>query len=215
MTGRYAGGLVWRDANGVCGRSAGWESGPKRGAAPIRNEKAGPAQQVGAQPGKQEAVRGGPANGLAHLQGSGDEVRRRHGGGQRRQGRAQRSSLALKTPDPELAALVRHAGLRGGLGGSLQSTAVQQTGDEKQGDHENTETEIGQGKFRQKRNGAFAAVAQVTAHADEAVELHIRNGAGVEAVGGQRMLSRTLRTVVGPMTIGVGDGFGILLKGTG
>jgi hypothetical protein len=36
---------------------------------------------------------------------------------------------------------------------------------EKQGDHENTETEIGQGKFRQQRDGAFAAVAQIAADA--------------------------------------------------
>ena len=121
----------------------------------------------------------------------------------------------MKTADPELAALVRHARLCGRLGGSLESAAIQQTGDEKQGDHENTETEIGQGEFRQQRNGALAVVAQVTAHADEAVKLHIGDGAAVEAVGRQRMLGRALRTVVGPMTIGVGDGFGILLDGAG
>ena len=121
----------------------------------------------------------------------------------------------MKTADPELTALVGHARLSGGMGGSLQSTAIQQTGDEKQRDHENTETEIGQGKLRQQRNGAFAAVAQITAHANETVKLHIGYGAGVEAVGGQRTLGRTLRTVVGPMTIGAGDFFGILLNGTG
>ena len=190
-------------------------AGPERGATPVRNEKARPAQQVGAQVGKQEAMRGDPADGLAHVQGPGHEVRSRHRGGQRRQGRAQASGLPLKTADPELAALVRHAGLRGRLGGSLQSAAIQQTGDEKQRDHENTETEIGQGKLRQQRNGALAGVAQVTAHADDAVKRHIHDGAAVEAVGGQRMLGLALRTVVGPITIGVGDLFGVLLDGTG
>ena len=38
------------------------------------------------------------------------------------------SGLPLKAADPELAALVRHARLRGRLGGDLQSTAMQQTG---------------------------------------------------------------------------------------
>ena len=92
---------------------------------------------------------------------------------------------------------------------------MQQTGDEKQGDHGNTETEIGQGKLRQQRNGALAGVAQVTAHADGAVKLHIHEGAAVEAVGGQGMLSLTLRTVVGPIAVGVGDLFGVLLDGAG
>jgi hypothetical protein len=58
-------------------------------------------------------------------------------------------------------------------------------------------------------------VAQVAAHADDAVKRHIREGAGVEAVGGQGMLGGTLRTVVGPKAIGVGDLFGVLLNGTG
>ena len=177
MRERYAGYAAWRDANAVWGPSGGWQRRPERGGTPVRNEKARPAQQVGAQAGKQEAVRRGPTNGLAHVQGPGHEVGSSHGGGQRCQGRAQASGLPLKTADPELAALVRHAGLCGRLGSGLQSAAIQQTGDEKQGDHENTETEIGQGKFRQQRNGALAAVAQVTANADGAVELHIREGA--------------------------------------
>src|SRR5271165_7368057 len=105
---------VRRDAKVVWGASGGLQSRPERGATTVRNEKARPAQQVGAQPGKQEAVRRDPADGLQHVQGPGDEVRRRHGGGQRCQGRAQRSGLPLKAPDPELAALVRHARLRGG-----------------------------------------------------------------------------------------------------
>jgi hypothetical protein len=40
---------AWRDASVVCGRSGGWERRPERGATPVRNEKARPAQQVGAQ----------------------------------------------------------------------------------------------------------------------------------------------------------------------
>src|SRR5664279_6491867 len=215
MTGRYAEYAPWRDASVVCGLSGGWESRPERGATPVRNEKARPAQQVGAQLRQQKPMGRDPTDGLQHVQGPGHEVRSSHRGGQRCQCRAQACGLPLKTADPELAALVRHARLRGRLGGGLQSTAIQQTGDEKQGDHENAETEIGQSKFRQQRNGALAAVAQITAHADEAVKLHICDGAAVEAVGGQGTLGGTLRTVVGPMKIGVGDGFGILLDGAG
>jgi hypothetical protein len=92
---------------------------------------------------------------------------------------------------------------------------MQQTGDEKQRDHEETKTKIGQSKFRQQRYGALAAVAQVTANADEAGKFHIRDGAAVEAVSGQGMMGRALRTVVGPITIGVGDLFGVLLNGPG
>jgi hypothetical protein len=39
--------------------------------------------------------------------------------------------LLLKTADPKLAALVGHVGLGGGLGGSFESAAMQQTGNEK------------------------------------------------------------------------------------
>src|SRR5664279_3420631 len=215
MRGRYTGLRAWRDANALCGPSGGWKSRPERGGTPVRNEKARPAQQVGTQAGKQEAVRRGPANGLAHVQGPGHEVGSSHRDSQRCQGRAQPSGLPLKTADPELAALVRHARLRGRLGSSLQSAAVEQTGDEKQRDHEDTETKIGQSKFRQQRNGGLAAEAQVTANADGAGERHIRDGAAVEAVSGQGMMGGALRTVVGPITIGVGDLFGVLLNGAG
>ena len=96
------------------------------------------------------------------------------------------SGLLLKTAAPELAALVRHSGLRGRLGRGFESAAVQQTGDEKQGDHGNTEAQKGQGELRQQRNGALAGVAQITANADVAVKLHIHERAAVEAVSGQR-----------------------------
>jgi len=43
MTGRYAGPVVGRDANVVCGRSSGWESRPERGTTAVRNQKARPA----------------------------------------------------------------------------------------------------------------------------------------------------------------------------
>src|SRR5438105_13300133 len=215
MRGRYAEYGAGRDANAVGGRSGGWQRRPECGGPPVGNERARPAQQVDAQAGKQKAVRRGPTSGLAHVQGPGHEVGSSHRGSQRCQGRAQASGLPLKTADPELAALVRHAKLRGRLGGGRQSTAIQQTGDEKQGDHEDTETKIGQSKFRQQRNGALAALAQVPANADGAGKLHIRDGAAVEAVSGQGMMSRALRTVVGPITIGVGDLFGVLLNGPG
>jgi len=119
----------------------------------------------------------------------------------------------LKPADPELAALVSHARLRSGLRGGLQSTAMQQTGDEKQGDHHKAETEIGQSEIREQRDGALAAVAQVTTNTDEAFKLHISHGAVIETVGSQRMLRSALRTVVGPMTIGVTERFGVLLDG--
>jgi hypothetical protein len=43
---------VWRDANVMWGASGGWLRGPECDATPVRNEKTGPAQQVGAPPGK-------------------------------------------------------------------------------------------------------------------------------------------------------------------
>jgi hypothetical protein len=67
----------------------------------------------------------------------------------------------------------------------------------------------------QQRNGALAAVAQVTANADQAVKGHIRDRAAIEAVSGQWLTDLTLRTVIWPITIRVGDLFGILLDGTG
>jgi hypothetical protein len=98
---------------------------------------------VGTQLRQQKPMGGNPTDGLQHAQGPGDEVGSGHRGGQRRQGRAQGSGLPLKTTDPKLAALVRHAGLGSGSGGSLQRAAIPQTSDEKQGDHQNTEPEIG------------------------------------------------------------------------
>ena len=90
----------------------------------------------------------GPANGLEHVQGPGHEVRSSMESGQCGQCQAQALRLLLKTAAPELAALVWHSGLRGRLGRGLESAAVQQTGDEKQGDHGNTEAQEGQGELR-------------------------------------------------------------------
>ena len=122
--------------------------------------------------------------------------------------------LLLKTAAPELATLVRHGRLRGRLSSGFESAAVQQTGDEKQGDHGNTETQEGQGELRQQRNGALAGVAQIAANGDDAVKVHICEGAVVEAVSGQRRLGLALRTVVRPITVGVGNLFEVLLDGT-
>ena len=58
-------------------------------------------------------------------------------------------------------------------------------------------------------------MAQISANGDDAVEVHISDGAVVEAMSGQRGLALALWTVVGPITIGVGNLFGVLLNGTG
>jgi hypothetical protein len=51
--------------------------------------------------------------------------------------------------NPKLATLVRHRGLRGRLSRGFESVAVQQAGNEKQGDDGNTEAQEGQGELRQ------------------------------------------------------------------
>ena len=91
--------------------------------------------------------------------------------------------------------------------------ALEQARHQKQRDHRDTEAQIRQGKLRQQRNGALTGPAQITAHTDRAVEPRVHQRAAVEAVCGQRLLGLTLRTVVGPVAIGVGDLFGILLDG--
>jgi hypothetical protein len=54
----------------------------------------------------------------------------------------------LKAADPELAALIRHVGLRGRRCGRPQRAALPQTSHEKQSHHRNTEAAIGQAKLR-------------------------------------------------------------------
>jgi hypothetical protein len=58
-------------------------------------------------------------------------------------------------------------------------------------------------------------VAQITAHGDDAVEVHISDGAVVEAMSGQRQLGWALRTVVRPITVGIGNLFEVLLDRAG
>src|SRR5208283_1175577 len=69
-------------ASVVWGASGGPENRPERGATPVGSERRGPAQQVRAQIGKQEAVSRGPANGVEHVQGPGHEVGSRMESGQ-------------------------------------------------------------------------------------------------------------------------------------
>jgi hypothetical protein len=56
-------------------------------------------------------------------------------------------------------------------------------------------------------------VAQVSANADRAIERDVYQHARVEAVSLQRMTSFTPRTVIGPVTIGIGKLFRIALDG--
>ena len=123
--------------------------------------------------------------------------------------------LLSKTADPELAALVRHAGWCGRPGGSHEGEAVEQPGDEKQRDHGDAEAEPGQGELRQQRNRAFTGAAQVAAHADDSVEGGIHECAAVESMAGQRVLGLALRAVVRAVSIRIGDFFGVALDGAG
>src|SRR6202171_2680400 len=105
-------------ANGVWGGSGGRVGGGECGGVAVGSETAGPAQQVAAQAGKQEAVRGDPAGGFQHGQGAVDEVGRGSGYGQGGQRGAQRFGLRAKAANPELAALVGRR-RRGGSGGGV------------------------------------------------------------------------------------------------
>ena len=100
------------------GRSGGRGGGGECGAAAVGSQTAGPAQQVAAHAGEQEAVSGDPAGGFEHGQGAVDEVGRGSGLGQRGQRGAQRFGLRAEAANPELAALVGHRRRRG-CGGAL------------------------------------------------------------------------------------------------
>ena len=58
----------------------------------------------------------------------------------------ERGGLLVKAANPELAALIRHAGLRGRLRSSGQGAAVEQTGHQKQRDHGDAEAQLGQAR---------------------------------------------------------------------
>src|SRR6266849_6957902 len=130
-------------ANGVWGGSGGRAGGGECGAAAIGSQTAGPAQQVAAHAGKQEAVSSDPAGGFEHSQGAVDEVGRGSGLGQRGQGHAQRFGLRAEAANPELAALVGYPRWCGS-GGDVQRLRQEEARDEKQRNHRQAGAQIGQ-----------------------------------------------------------------------
>ena len=92
------------------------------------------------------------------------------------------SRLPLKPANPELAALVGHDGLRRGQTAAAQRGALEQARHQKQRDHRNTEAQVGQSKVRQQRHRALAGPAQIAAHTDRSLEVHIHQRAAVETV---------------------------------
>ena len=124
-------------ANGVCGGSGGRGGGGECGAAAVGSQTAGPAQQVTAQAGEQEAVSGDPAGGFEHGQGAVHEAGGGSGFGQRGQHGAQCFGLRAEATNPELAALIGHRRWRG-LGGAVQGLRQEQPRDEKQRNHRQT-----------------------------------------------------------------------------
>ena len=73
----------------------------------------------------------------------------------------------------------------------------------------------GKRKLRQQRNRALTGPAQIAAHTDRAVKPRIHQRAAVEAMCDQRPCAPALRAVVRPITIRVGNLFGVLLDGPG
>ena len=143
-----------------------------------------------------------------------DEVGRGRGLSQRGQRGAQRFGLRAKAANPELAALVGH-GRRRGAGGGLEGLPTEQTGDQEQRDHRQADAQVGQDELGQQGDGAPAGVAQVAAHANDAVEGSVDQRARVEAVCGEGLFGMALRTVVGAVAIGVSQALGILLHRPG
>ena len=91
----------------------------------------------------------------------------------------------------------------------------EQTGYEEQRDHHQARPQVGQDELGQQGDGAPAGVAQVAAHANDAVEGSVDERARVEAVRGEWMFGMALRTVAGAVAIGVSQLLGILLHGAG
>jgi hypothetical protein len=88
---------------------------------------------------------------------------------------------------------------------------LEQAGHQKQRDYGQAEAQPGQRKVRQQRNRALAQAAQVPAHPDHAVEGHVYQRALIETVAREWLFRFTLRTVVGTVTVGIGDCGRILL----
>jgi arginine utilization protein RocB len=81
---------------------------------------------------------------------------------------------------------------------ALQCLPAEQTGDEEQRDHRQAAAQVGQDELGQQGHGALAGLAQVAAHADDAVEGGVDERARVEAMRGEWMF--------GPGTAGSGRG---------
>lgn len=83
-----------------------------------------------------------PAALFEHAESFCDPIAGIHGSRQRDQGECQRSGLLPKAADPVLAALVRHARLTGCAGGGCHGRTVAEARNQKQRNHQDTETEI-------------------------------------------------------------------------
>ena len=183
------------DTNGVCLRFRPRSGGGERGAPAVWSEASGPAQQVLPEVAEQEAVRWDPAGGVEHAHGAVNEVLRGGGLGDCGQRGAQRFGLRAEAAEPELAALIRGRRRQRGL----RRLPWQDPRDEEHRDHGDAEAQVGQGETGQQRDGPAASLAEVTADSDRAVEVVIDDGAGVESVGFERVLGKTLRAARGTM----------------
>ena len=109
-------------------------------AAAVGSQTAGPAEQMAAHAGEQEAVSGDPAGGFEHGQGAVDEAGSGGGFGQRSQRGAQCFGLRAEAANPELAALIGHWRWRGL--GAVERSRQQQARDEKQRNHRQTAAQV-------------------------------------------------------------------------
>ena len=100
-------------------------------------------------------------------------------------------------------------------GGGLDGLPTQQTGYQEQRNHHQARSQVGQDELGQQGDGAPAGLAQVAAHANDAVEGCVDERARVEAVCGEWMFGMALRTVAGAVAIGVSQVLGILLHRAG
>ena len=116
--------------------------------------------------------------------------------------------MTAKAAQPELAALIGHGRRRLRL-------RPAKAREKPQCDHGNAGAQIGQGEFRQQRNGSAAGLAEIAADTDGAVEIGVDDGAGVEAVRGQRIVGLALRTGGRAMPVRVGELIEILQRRSG
>jgi hypothetical protein len=163
-----------------------------------------------AEVGEQEAMGWNPAGRFEHGQGALKEVGRSGGCDESGQGGTERWGARSKAAQPELAALAGRWRRRSAVGRRRE-----QTGEQPQRNHGDAEAQIGQGEVRQQGDGATAEFAQIAAHADQSVEAGIDEGAGVEAVRGERLPGLALRATSGAMPIGVGELLQVVLDGAG